>query len=45
MSTTQNSTTIDRTKLRLGAAVGVLVVTAGFGLGVVMHTTSSASRV
>ena len=34
---------IDQTRLRIGAAIGVLVITAGFALGVLIHTGSSAS--
>ena len=34
---------IDQTRLRIGAAIGVLVITAGFALGALIHTGSSAS--
>ena len=34
---------IDKTRLRMGAAVGVIVITAGFALGSVMHTSSSSA--
>jgi hypothetical protein len=35
---------IDKTRLRMGAAVGVLVIAAGFALGSVMHTSSSSAN-
>ena len=34
---------IDKNRLRIGAAVGVIVITAGFALGSVMHTSSSSA--
>ena len=35
---------IDKNKLRIGAALGVIVITAGFALGSVMHTSSSSAN-
>jgi len=35
---------IDKNRLRMGAAVGVLVIAAGFGLGSIMHTSSSSAN-
>lgn len=44
MSTSHEITdSAERAKLRMVAAIGVIVIAAGFGLGVVMHTTSSAA--
>ncbi len=38
------TSSIDKNKLRMGAAVGVLVIAAGFALGSVMHTSSSSAN-
>ena len=35
---------IDKNRLRIGAALGVIVITAGFALGSVMHTSSSSAN-
>jgi len=35
---------IDKNKLRIGAVLGVIVITAGFALGSVMHTSSSSAN-
>ena len=35
---------IDKNRLRMGAALGVIVITAGFALGSVMHTSSSSAN-
>jgi hypothetical protein len=35
---------IDKNRLRIGAAIGVIVITAGFALGSVMHTSSSSAN-
>ena len=35
---------IDKNKLRIGAALGVIVITAGFALGSVIHTSSSSAN-
>ena len=35
---------IDKNRLRVGAAIGVIVITAGFALGSVMHTSSSSAN-
>ena len=34
---------IDKARLRVGAAAGVLVIAAGFTLGSILHTNSSAA--
>jgi len=45
MNNPENLTySIDKTRLRMGAAVGVLVIAAGFALGSVMHTSSSSAN-
>ena len=45
MNNPENLTySIDKTRLRMGAAVGVLVIAAGFALGSVMHTRSSSAN-
>jgi len=38
------TSSIDKTRLRMGAAVGVLVIAAGFALGSVMHISSSSAN-
>ena len=35
---------IDKNRLRIGAALGVIVITAGFALGSVIHTSSSSAN-
>ena len=35
---------IDKNRLRIGAVLGVIVITAGFALGSVMHTSSSSAN-
>ena len=45
MNNPENLTySMDKTRLRMGAAVGVLVIAAGFALGSVMHTSSSSAN-
>ena len=45
MNNPENLTySVDKTRLRMGAAVGVLVIAAGFALGSVMHTTERAGQ-
>ena len=45
MNNPENLTySIDKTRLRMGAAVGVLVIAAGLALGSVMHTSSSSAN-
>ncbi len=45
MNNPENLTySVDKTRLRMGAAVGVLVIAAGFALGSVMHTSSSSAN-
>ncbi len=45
MNNPENLTySVDKTRLRMGAAVSVLVIAAGFALGSVMHTSSSSAN-